>query len=94
MLRGARTHKVERAVELDIGDRLLLIGDVDLRDRLIGLVLQRQADVAVEGSALGINVNGGVDSRDLGLEEVLVLFELRVRSQPGCRGAPWNRDTR
>ena len=68
-----RAHQVERPVELDIRDRLLLIGDVDLRDRLLGLVLQREAAGAVEGAALGINVDGGVDRGDLGLGEVFVL---------------------
>ena len=72
--RGA--DQVERAVELDVGDRLLLIGEMDLRDRLVGLVLQRHADGSVEGAALGIDIDGGIDGGDLGLQQVFVLLEL------------------
>ena len=72
--RGA--DQVERAVELEIRDRLFLIGDVDLGDRLAGLVLQSHAHAAVERAAVGIDVDGGVDCRDLGLKQIFVLLEL------------------
>ena len=68
--------QVERAVELEVGDRLLLIGNVDLWDRLVGLVLESHADVSVEGAALGIDVDGGIDRGDFGLQQVFVLLEL------------------
>ncbi len=64
------------AVEVEIGDRLLEIGNVDLGDRLAGLVLEGYTDVSVEGAALGIDIDGGIDRRDLGLEQVFVLLEL------------------
>ncbi len=67
---------MERAVELDVRDRLLLIGEMNLCDRLVGLVLQSHADASVEGAALGIDIDGGIDGRDFGLEQIFVLLEL------------------
>ena len=67
---------MERAIEFDVGDRVPLVGDMDLRNRLVGLVLETHADAAVEGTAVRIDVDRGVDGRDLGLEQVFVLFEL------------------
>src|SRR5580704_6502141 len=67
---------MECAVELDVGDRLLLIGDVDLGERLVGLIFKSHADAAVKGAAIGIDIDGGINGGDFGLEEVFVLFKL------------------
>jgi hypothetical protein len=73
---GRGTDQVEWAVEVEIGDRLPEIGNVDLGDRLAGLVLEGYTDVSVGGAAFGIDIDGGIDRRDLGLEQVFVLLEL------------------
>src|ERR1035438_7829551 len=66
---------MERTVEAEIGDRLPQIGDVYLRDRLAGLVLQRHADSSVEGAAPGIDVDRRIHGGDFGLQEIFVLFK-------------------
>ncbi len=71
-----RADEVKRTIESDLTDRLSLIGEMDLRDRLVGLVLESYADVSVEGAAVRVDIDGGIDGGDLGLEEVFVLFEL------------------
>ena len=71
-----RADEPERAIKLDVGHRLPLIGHMDLSDRLFGLVLECEPHVSVERTALGIDVNGGIDCRDLRLEQVFVLLEL------------------
>jgi len=38
--------------------------------------LQRHADAAVEGTAIGINIDGGIDRGDFGLDEVFILLEV------------------
>ncbi len=40
------------------------------------LFCKRHADVSVERTAVGINVDGGVDGGHFGLEQAFVLFEL------------------
>ena len=40
------------------------------------LFSKSHADFSVEGAALGIDVDRGIDRRDLGLEQVFVLLEL------------------
>ncbi len=75
---GAGGDDVERAVEVNVGDGLLLVGDVDLADGLGGLVLQDEAAVAGEGAALGVDVDVGVDGDDFGLGDVLVLLEVAL----------------
>ena len=60
---------VEGAVELDVGDGLLGVDDVDLRDGVRGFVLEDEVAGAGEGAALGEDVDVGVDGDDLGLRE-------------------------
>src|SRR5487761_1372745 len=75
-------HQVERAVELDVRDRLLLIRDVDLRDGLRRLVLQREAARTVEGAATWVDVDRGFDRSDLRLRQQFVLLEVSLVSSP------------
>src|SRR5437762_567867 len=49
---------------------------MNLGDRLVGLVLESDADIPVKGSAVGKYVDCRIDRGDFGLEEVFVLFEL------------------
>ena len=79
-------HEVERPVEADVRDRLLLVGEVHLRDRLRRLVLQREAAGAVERAALGIDVDVGIDRGDLGLRQELVLLEVALVARLDVRG--------
>src|ERR1700733_931023 len=72
---GCRADQAELPIELEVRDRLLLVGNVNLRDLLAGLVLQSHADVSVEGAEVRIDIDGGVDGRDLGLEKVFILLE-------------------
>ena len=87
---GARAggDDVERAVEAHVRDGLLLVGDVDLADRLRGLVLEDEVAGAGEGAALREDVDVGVDRDDFGLGEVLVLLEVALVVGAGCRGDP------
>jgi hypothetical protein len=71
-----RADQVERPVELDIGDRLFLIGDVNLRDRLVGLVLESDAGASVKGPAIRIDVDAGIHRSHFELQQVFILFEL------------------
>ncbi len=61
---GAGGDDVEGPVKVDVGDGLLLVGDVDLADGLGGLVLEDKVAIAGEGAALGEDVNVGVDGDD------------------------------
>jgi len=70
------TDKVERPIKLEVADRLPQICNVDLLDRLVRLILERDAHVPVERAAVWVNVDGGIDRGDLGLQKVFVLFEL------------------
>ncbi len=72
---GARRDDVKGAVELNVGDGLLLIGDVDLTDGLRSFVLQDEVAGAGEGTTLGKDVDVGVDRDDLRLGDVFVFFE-------------------
>src|SRR5579863_8182880 len=51
---------------------------MNLGDGLSGLVLQRHPAGTVEGAALGIDVDGRVHGRDLGLRKQLVFFEVAL----------------
>ena len=55
---------------------MLLVGDVNLGNRLGRLVLQRNPGGAVERSARRIDVDVGVDRGDFGLREELILLEI------------------
>ncbi len=66
------------AIELDVGDGLLGIDDVDLRDGVRGFVLEDEVAGAGEGAALGEDVDVGVDGDDLGLRQVLILLEVAL----------------
>lgn len=55
-----RTHQMNRPVKLQIGDGLLDVGDVNLRDWLPGLVLKNHAHLSVKGTPVGIDVDGRV----------------------------------
>src|ERR1700739_800679 len=70
------TDQMEWAVEVEIGDGFFEVGNVDLEDGLASLVLEGDTDVSVEGASLRINIDGGIDRRYLGLEQVFVLLEL------------------
>src|ERR1700730_15192732 len=65
---------MERPVEMDVADRLLLIREMDLGDRLRGFVLNSEMDVSVKGAAIWINVDGGLNSRDFWLQQIFVLL--------------------
>ena len=69
---------MEGAVEAHVDDGLLLVGDVDLADGLGGLVLQHEVAGAGERTALGEDVDVGVDGDDLGLRKFLVFLEVAL----------------
>jgi hypothetical protein len=69
---------MERAAKPNVGDGLKLTGDVNLTNGLRSLVLQDEVAGAVEGAALGIDINVGVDSYDLGLRDVLIFFKVTL----------------
>src|SRR5579862_5344253 len=64
------------SIEFYVGDRLFLVGEMNLRNRLAGLVLGGHPDAAVERTAIGIDADCSVDSGDFGLWSIFVLLEL------------------
>src|ERR1700731_4025176 len=66
---------MKRPVELNLCHRLMLIRQMNLRDRLRALVLKRESPRAVEGAAFGIDIDGRIDRRYLRLREILVLLQ-------------------
>jgi hypothetical protein len=71
-------YEVERPVELHVGDGLVGIGEVDLGDRRGGFVLQGELTGAVEGAALGVDVDDGIDRSYLRLGQQFVLLEIAL----------------
>jgi hypothetical protein len=64
---GRPAYQVERAVELHLGDGLRAIGNVDLRDRLRGLVLQHEMALTGKGPVIWIKIDVGVGGDDFWL---------------------------
>src|ERR1700722_16243344 len=67
---------MEGSVELHIGNGLLRIDDVNLRDWTRGLILQNKMTRTREGAALRKDVDRCVDCDDLRLRQVFVFFEV------------------
>ena len=67
---------MKRPIEGYVGDRLLRIRKMDLRDRLRRFVLQHKVAGSAEGTAFRIDVDLRIDRNDLGLRQVLVFLEV------------------
>jgi hypothetical protein len=69
---------VEGAVEVNVGDRLLDIDYVYLRDGCRRFVLQDEVAGSREGAPLGEDVDGCVYGDDLGLRKTLIFLEVAL----------------
>ena len=69
---------MKRPVEAHVRHRLLLIGEMDLRHRLRGLVLERHPYRAGERALLWEDVDRRIDGRHLRLRKVFVLLEVAL----------------